>query len=171
MSALSEQYAVALFELAQNENMAHEIEDALDVFMESLDKESYAFFGHPGIKTDKKKSVVETLEIPGLLRDFLFLILDKNRFDELANILDSYKTIRSNADKEMRVVAYSKTPLSQKRIEQLKEAYEKKYDRTVILENRTDENIVGGLRFEFDGKVIDDTINNTLKQFKSRLTN
>lgn len=171
MSALSEQYAVALFELASEEGMTSEIETAFTTFIEGLDGQSSAFFTHPGVKTDEKKDVIRSLEFPNLFKNFLFLILDKNRFDHLETILDSYKAIRSKADEEMHIVVYSKKPLSEKRIEQLKDAYEKKYNRTVTMENRIDETIVGGLRFEFDGKVIDDTINNTLKQFKSRLTN
>ena len=170
MSALSEQYAVALFELAQEEDQARDIENAFTSFMESLDRETSAFFRHPAVKTEEKKAIVKTLELPELLRNFLFLILDKDRFDYLEEILESYKTIRSRADEEMHIVVYSKKALTEKRIEQLRDAYAKKYKRTVTLENRIDDTIVGGLRFEFDGKVIDDTINSTLKQFKSRLT-
>ncbi|MFW5894599.1 MAG: ATP synthase F1 subunit delta [Bacillota bacterium] len=170
MSALSEQYAVALFELALEKDSARDIEDALGIFIEGMDDESRRFFRHPGIKTDVKKKVIETLDVPALLKHFLFLLLDKNRFDELEPIYESFKNIRSKADEEMHMVVYSKNPLTEKRLEQLKEAYTKKYKRTIFLENRTDESILGGLRFEFDGKVIDDTINSTLKQFKSRLT-
>lgn len=171
MSALSEQYAVALFELASEEAITSEIETSFTTFIEGLDVQSTAFFTHPGVKTDEKKDVIRSLEFPELFKNFLFLILDKNRFNQLETILESYKAIRSKADKEMHIVVYSKQPLTEKRLGQLKDAYEKKYNRTVTMENRIDETIVGGLRFEFDGKVIDDTINNTLKQFKSRLTN
>lgn len=171
MSALSEQYAVALFELASENEKTSEIETSFTSFMEGLDPQSTAFFRHPGVKTDEKKDVIRSLDLPELFENFLFLILDKNRFDQMGAILESYKTIRSKADEEMHIVVHSKQPLSEKRLEQLKDAYEKKYNRTVTMENRIDESIVGGLRFEFDGKVIDDTINNTLKQFKSRLTN
>ncbi|MFW5913836.1 MAG: ATP synthase F1 subunit delta [Bacillota bacterium] len=170
MSALSEQYAVALFELALEKDEASELENAYATFIEGLDEEARTFFRHPGVRTDKKKAVIDSLEVPALLKNFLFLLLDKNRFDELDAIYESYKTIRSKADEEMHMVVYSKKPLTEKRLEQLKEAYAKKYNRTIFLENRIDESILGGLRFEFDGKVIDDTINSTLKQFKSRLT-
>jgi F-type H+-transporting ATPase subunit delta len=71
----------------------------------------------------------------------------------------------------MHVVVYSQKPLGEKRIKALKDAYEAKYRRIVTLENKVDKSIVGGLRFEFDGKIIDDTVNSTLKQFQSRLTN
>ncbi|MFP4078516.1 MAG: ATP synthase F1 subunit delta [Bacillota bacterium] len=170
MSALSEQYAVALFELALEKDEASDLEDAYRTFIEGLDQEARTFFRHPGVKTEKKKAVIETLDVPILLKHFLSLLLDKNRFDEIDAIFESFKGIRSKADQEMHMVVYSKKPLPEKRLEQLKEAYAKKYNRTIFLENRMDESIIGGVRFEFDGKVIDDTINSTLKQFKNRLT-
>ena len=70
----------------------------------------------------------------------------------------------------MRINVYSGKPLEKKRINQLKAQYEKKYNRQVIIENHVEASIVGGLRFEFQGLVIDDTVNHSILQIKSRLT-
>lgn len=171
MSALSEQYAIALFELAEENKEALNIEEAFKAFVEGVDTKTTNFFLHPGVEKAKKKDIIRELTLPETLKNLFYLLVDKNRFDYVEAIYESFKDIRSNQANEMHIVVFSKKPLSEKRVDALKDAYEAKYHRSVTIENKLDESIVGGLRFEFDGKVIDDTVNSTLKQFQSRLTN
>jgi len=171
MSALSEQYAIALFELAVENDNPKDIEASFEAFVEGLDQKTLGFFLHPGVQKEKKKEILKGLSLPETLRNLFYLLVDKNRFEHVEAVYESYKEIRSNEANEMHVVVYSQKPLGEKRIKALKDAYEAKYRRIVTLENKVDKSIVGGLRFEFDGKIIDDTVNSTLKQFQSRLTN
>ncbi len=170
MSAVSEQYAVALFALAKEKEQIDEIEESLSSFMDALGEEEHTFFMHPRMKKSDKKEIVRSMSLPELLRDFLFVAIDNNRFNELKNVLKRYRQLKADMHKVLHVNIYSKRPLNEKRLSTLKEEYENKYNRQVTLENHVDESIVGGLRFEFDGKVVDDTINHVLNQLKSRLT-
>ena len=171
MSALSEQYAIALFELVVENNQSMDIEKSFEAFVEGMDEKTMNFFLHPGVQKKEKKDIIKELSLTETFRNLLYLLIDNNRFDHLKDILESYKEIRSNQANEMHVVVYSQKPLSDKRKTALKDQFANKYHRKVTIENRIDESIVGGLRYEFDGKVVDDTVNSTLKQFQSRLTN
>ncbi len=171
MSALSEQYAIALFELALENNQSVDVEKAFDAFVEGMNENTMSYFMHPGVQKKDKKAIISELSLLETFRNLLYLLIDKNRFDHLEDILESYKDIRSRQANEMHVVVYSQKPLNDKRKTALKDQFANKYHRKVTIENRIDETIVGGLRYEFDGKVVDDTVNSTLKQFQSRLTN
>ncbi len=169
MSAQSEQYAVALFELSREQDDLEEIKETFAAFLKSLDEKDMLFFRHPKIKKNEKKDVIRAMDFPALLKDFLFVVIENNRFEILEDIYGSFAALIDKMHRRMAVVVYSKEPLDKKRIQNLKEEYENRYNRKVTLENRTDKTIIGGLRFEFEGMVVDNTVNRTLNQLKSRL--
>jgi len=170
VSATSEQYAVALFSLASEAGKVESIEENLAAFHESLDSEQKRLFLHPRLSKDEKKKIIEQLSLPELIRDFLFVLIDNNRFDQIDDILEDYRALKAKRHELLHVIIYSKRSLSEKRQQSLKDAFEKRYQREVTVENRVDDSIIGGLRFEFDGKVIDDTVNRDLARLRSRLT-
>ncbi len=170
MSALSEQYAVALFEVASDADVLNDVLEEYDALKQGLDDASMQFFMHPGVEKTKKRDLIDSLNVSETLQHFLYVLIDNNRFEYVPDIYEDYKALINNRFKRMHVIVYSKRPLDAKRKENLKQQYEAKYNRQVTLENRLDEKIVGGLRFEFEGKVIDDTINHTLSQMKRQLT-
>lgn len=170
MSAISDQYAVALFELSKADEKTDRVSEDFDSFIKSFDENSMTFFKHPAVKKNKKVEIVQTLDLDPLFKNFLSVLIENNRFDYLYDIRESYESLLDNMHKRMHVVVYSKRPLKKQQINALQEEYEKKYSRQVTVENKVDELIIGGLRFEFEGKVIDDTVNHTLRELKSRLT-
>ncbi len=170
MSAQSEQYAVALFELARETDVITEIEKTFASFLKSFDKQSRDFFTHPNIKRYDKKAAVKAVGLPTLFQDFLLVVVENGRVDILDKMYKDYKHLIDKMHKKMHIVVKSKKTLQKSRIEQLKTQFEKKYSRKVTIENQVDESIVGGLRFEFEGKVIDDTINHNLATLRRQLT-
>ena len=170
MSALSEQYAVALFDVANDLDAVSDVQEEFKNLVDNLDNEAMKFFEHPGIEKVNKRQLIASLNLIKVFENFLNVLIDNGRFDQLQIIKDDFYELINNRYKRMHVVVYSKRPLDKKRQDNLKEQYEKKYNRQVTIENRVDKDIAGGLRFEFEGKVIDDTINHTLRQMKSRLT-
>lgn len=169
MSVISDHYAVALFELAIEEDSIVKIQSALKDFKGFLDEETKAFFAHPTIHKEAKKALVEQLELESLLKHFLAVLIDNQRMLVFDEIVKSYnKLVEAQAD-ILRIKVFSKHPLKEEKKNILKQQYEKKYNRNVIIENILDETMVGGLRFEFDGLVVDDSVNYNLNQLKSRL--
>ena len=69
----------------------------------------------------------------------------------------------------MNVTVYSGKKLTDSDLSKLKSNLNKKHNRTIELENLIDESIIGGIRIEYEGMVLDDTINNYLQSLKSNL--
>ncbi len=170
MSALSEQYAVALFELANEKNQLKDIQSVFSNVLNSFDDEDRRFFVHPNIHKDEKKAAIKALELPQLFNDFMNVIIDNHRFDSMRDIFVDFNDLIDRMNDVMYIRVYSKTKLNQTQLDNLKQSYEKKYQRKVMIEPHIDESIIGGLRFEYEGKVMDQTVNQTLSKLKHRLT-
>ena len=170
MSTIANQYAVALYELALEQTEETAIEAAFKAFVEALDDDITAFFLNPRVRKKDKQALLETFKLPDLFCDFLKVVIEHHRFLDLSAMYTAYVSLLETQAKIMRVRVVSGRPLSEARQAALKTQYEKKYRRQVLLDNIVDPAIVGGLRFEFDGLVLDDTVNATLNRLTSRLT-
>jgi len=170
LSAVAEQYAVALFSLAREQDETERVDDAFTRFVEAFDTQARRFFLDPRVAKKEKKRVLGELSLHPLLQDFLFVLVDNRRFANVEDILAEYRRLKAEENQEMHVVVRSRRPLQKSRIKALKEEFASRYNRRVTIENQIDEEILGGLRFEYDGKVVDDTINKAFKQLKGRLT-
>ncbi len=169
MSVVSEQYAIALFELAIENNLESKIDEAFDTLSQALDDEVKAFFDHPRIRKEEKKTVLKASELPPLFFDFLCVLIDYNRFNLVDAIFADYQKISEKREGIMRLHVFSGQALNDERIEQLKQSYEKKYRRTIIIENKIDASVLGGIRVEYNGLVLDDTVNAALNRLKTAL--
>ena len=139
-------------------------------FNESVDEEIYTFLNHPKITKNDKKEIVKQAISNSLLRNFINVLIDNSRIDLLEDTLSEYKKLFDNQNKVLKVIVYSNKVLSDKQKSNLEESLEKKNNRKVELNNVIDPSIVGGLRIEYEGMILDDTINHYLHSLKSNLT-
>jgi F0F1-type ATP synthase delta subunit len=64
---------------------------------------------------------------------------------------------------------FSANPLSKEHIKNIKTTYNEKFHKTIVVETHTDPTMIGGLKIEYNGMVLNDTVDYTLKQLKSQL--
>ncbi|MFP4286445.1 MAG: ATP synthase F1 subunit delta [Candidatus Izemoplasmataceae bacterium] len=171
MSALSDQYAVALFELGLENDSLNDLKVTYESFIPSLDQKTMEFFLHPKISKNDKKALIKQFDLPELFRDFLYVLIDNNRFDYVKEIYQGLHNLMINLANQMVVKVYSKENLSKAKVTEIQSQFERKYNRNVLIENVVDQTIVGGLKYEFAGVVLDNTINNNLNLIKSHLGN
>jgi F-type H+-transporting ATPase subunit delta len=69
------------------------------------------------------------------------------------------------------VTAVTAVALSEEQAARLKEKLEKLTEKTVELTNRMDPDVLGGVRLDFDGKCLDDTLAHRLESVRSLLNN
>jgi F-type H+-transporting ATPase subunit delta len=170
MSYVAFQYAEALFALALEEDKVPSVKESLFAFVEAQDEYVYKFLNHPKVKKNDKKEVIAKLEISSLVKNFVYVLIDNNRVDLLSDVVDEFKKIDDRQNKIMNVVVYSGKLMEIKDLNKLKNNIAMKHNRTVNIENIVEETIVGGLRIEYDGMILDETINNYLNKMKNNLT-
>jgi F-type H+-transporting ATPase subunit delta len=170
MSYLAFQYSEALFSLALDEKKLDKVLSDFELFTSSLDEEIYTFLNHPKITKNDKKEIVSKAISNSLLKNFINVLIDNSRIDLLEDTLSEFKKLFDNQHKVLKVTVYSNKVLSDKQKANLIESLETKNNRKVELNNVVDSKIVGGLRLEYEGMVLDDTINNYLHNLKTNLT-
>lgn len=170
MSYVASQYAEALFGMAMEEKAVQKTLDSLIEFSTALDEDIYKFLSHPKISIKEKKNVIDKSVATDLLKHFIYVLIDNHRIDLLQDTIEELQKIVDNQNKVMKVQVFSKSTLNTEQLKQLMQNLNKKHNREIELKNIVDKTIVGGLRIEYEGMVLDDTINHYLHDLKANLT-
>lgn len=170
MGHVAFQYAEALFSLANENNTVEELQNEFNGFVEAQDEDVYNFLNHPRIKKRDKKEIIGKVVSNNLLKHFVYVLIDNNRVELLAESLDEFNKIVDRQNQVMNVFVYSGKEISVSELNKLKNNIAMKHNRTVNISNIVDSTIIGGLRIEYEGMVLDETINNYLNTLKNNLT-
>lgn len=170
MGYIALQYAEALFGIALEDGLIDEMLSDFDNFYSAVDDDINKFLNHPKVSKKNKKEVVEKAIDNKLLKHFIFVMIDNFRIELLGESLIEYKKIVNRQNNIMKVRVYSKKELDSEQKNQLRTNLNKKHNRKIELKNIVDSNIAGGLRIEYEGMILDDTINNYLQTLRANLT-
>ncbi len=165
------EYAKALFELASTNK--EEIKEELEVFVNALDsnKEIYQIFDAPNISNKDKKDIITkiTKGFNDTLVRFLYVLVDNERMLNIKEITEEYKLLLNDSLKAIDVNVTSKEALDDIQKDKLNNLLSDKLGRKVNIINIVDNNLIGGIKCEYDGKLIDLSVRGKLNQIKSLL--
>jgi F-type H+-transporting ATPase subunit delta len=159
MIEIARQYALALFSLAKAEQKSEEIPALFQRHKELQAETTLKLFLSPRISKADKRDIVSQSVSDMLFRHFLFVLIDNDRLKLLALIEAEYNALIRDQNQEMEVSVFCKRPLSPSTKDRLKRKLEQDYDKRVSIKEIIDPTIIAGIRIEFAGKVIDETIN------------
>ena len=168
-------YARALFDLAkergQTETVARELASVVEVI--DGDPALRQFLGQPGVAPTVKRAVAdevaERLRISKLTRDFVALVADRGRGDQLADIAEAYRDDADAAAGRVRARVRSAVALTEPERTELATRLGAAVGKTVVLEERVDRDLLGGLVAEVGGMVADGSLDGQLARIKERL--
>ncbi|MCK4551488.1 MAG: ATP synthase F1 subunit delta [Tenericutes bacterium] len=169
MTGIANQYALAVFSLAKQEKREIEFLTILENFTGGVDEETQKFFAHPKISKLDKKEMLEKVLQDKLLLNFLKVLVDNDRIFLVQAVALEYKNILNELNKLMNVVVISSNPLSKANLDKISKKLKSTYDRKIEIKEEIDKSIIGGFRIEFEGNIIDETINKQLEDIKSSL--
>ena len=175
ISQVAIRYAQALFELAEEENLTSEIYSEIIDLNEiiSSNKNLYDVLRSPFIGREEKKEVVAKLFADKVHKDtknFLMVLVDKDRTTELASIVQSYKQMMNDKFNIAEGKVYTAIPLSQEQISELEKKLSAKYNKNVQLVNKIDKDILGGVLVRIGNEEIDGTVKSRLDDLSEKLS-
>jgi len=170
MGYIAFQYAEALFNLAVETKQVDSLLSDYKIIDKVVDEDIQKFLIHPKISKKNKKEIIQNSIENDLLMRFMLVLIDNYRIELLHECLSEFVKINNNRNKVMNVLVFSSKKLTKEQMDKLVENLDKKHNKKVNLENIIDLNIVDGLRIEYDGMILDDTINNYLDNLKFKLT-
>ncbi len=167
------EYAKALFELA-SEKDNKEILEELNILLEALNEnaEAWQIFNAPNISDKEKKDIISniTKDYNELTKRFLYVLVDNKRINSLKDIIGEYNLLINNSVKAVDVYVTSKYALSSDKKNVLSNLLSTKLDgRKVKIINIVDNNLIGGVKCVYDGKLIDLSVRGKINQIKNLL--
>lgn len=169
MTDVERQYARAVFSLALERDEIDEVYQELKNFSDSLSGETRQFFLHPRIDDQDKRVVVENVCKNQLLINFLKVIIDNDRMELIDTIVYAYLDLVHEMNQIVEVNVSSKIELTESNIKKIKKSLELRLLKKVKITQTIDPTIIGGIKLEYQGNVIDQTINSSLEAMKQTL--
>ena len=170
---IAEEYAKALFGLSANDKLK-DIDDDLHIICQALDENPDAIkvLTYPNISINNKKELINniTKNVDELLKRFLYVLVDNDRFGYLNEISEEFHKMVTYKSDIALVEVTSMKKLNEDQLEQLTNLLKKRLNvKNIKINNIVDEKIIGGIKCVHDGQIIDLSIKNKLETLKSSL--
>lgn len=173
-SLVAKKYGYALFEVGMEENKLDELYSEVQTVMEVFrtDTDLSRVLEHPDIRKQEKKSLLNKIfsdQVSKEILNLLYITVDKKRANKIVEILEEFFQLFREERKIKKAVVTSAIPLEEESLHALQTVLEKKTNNTIVLENKIDPTIIGGVILEMDERKIDSSIFTELKQLQYRL--
>lgn len=172
VSGVAGRYATALFELAREQNEIDATETEL-IRLEGLLKESETlrnFVRSPLFSASDQSQVVALIsdkaDLGELTRHFLQLLVKNRRLSTLGNIIVGFRKLAVSARNELSAEVISAIPLEDAHVQNLKAELQARTGKTITLNSKVDQTILGGLVVKIGSRMIDSSIRTKLNNLK-----
>jgi len=170
---IARRYATALYQVSAEESAIETTEQELHQLAQATleDPAVRGFLGHPLVTRDAKAAFLERAfpETSEQMRGFLNVLIRNRRETYLDLIYDEFVDLQIAAEGKLHVTAVTARPLSDDDKMRLSARLEATLHHPVRLEERIDPSLIGGLRIEADGHVLDGSLRARLTGLRKQL--
>jgi F-type H+-transporting ATPase subunit delta len=175
IDVVANRYAEALFQVGEETDsttsLYEELKEVVDIVKEN--KDFYNILKSPLIGRSEKKDLIEKIfndQISAHLKNFLKIMIDKDRILTLELVEKSFKTLLNEKNNIIEGIAITAIAMQEEEIEELEAKLSRKYNKTVTLENKVDKSILGGVLVRLGNEEIDGTVKARLEKMKDQLS-
>lgn len=174
ISEISERYASALLELAEDENQLEEykeeVEQLLRIFIDNKELKSL-FCAVKMNKEDKKNFIDQTFGkvCNTNITNYLKVMVDKGRSRYIQESLESFVQQADEKLGVMHATVISARKLSEVDFVRIQKTIENKTNKTIVLNNVIEPSVISGIKVIYDNKVIDMTMANKIQNMKDEI--
>ncbi|BBH28041.1 F0F1 ATP synthase subunit delta [Intestinibaculum porci] len=173
-SQVADRYAESLFALAEDENAVDAyLKDMklVDTVLES-DPVFIQFFSHVLVSDDDKYKLLDQAfasSVSKYVLNFLKLLVKKRRVRYIRDIVRSFIGLCNKKLGIEEGIVYTAYPLSDAQIKDIAGAVSKKENKSIVLRQIVDQNLIGGIRVQINDRVYDDSIKNKVEKLRNEL--
>ena len=172
---LARRYAKALYDLGIEENVGQkflaDLHTVVGLMIES--EELKSIMESPIYDINLKKIILGTLlnkaNISKYIENFLYILLEKDRFQQLPDVLESYHDIINEVAGKATANVISAVELTEVQQKRISEVFSRLSNKQINIETTIDPSIIGGLVVDVEGMVYDGSIKSNLIKFKESL--
>ena len=171
MTEVIKEYAEALFILALEANKEKEYMKALEEALSAFESEPdyMDFLSAPGIPLGERVGAIEAVfggRLPSNVVSLMQLLCEKGRIASYKSCVNEYRSLLLAKENITSAYVTSAVELTEAQKTALIRKLEKLSGHNVQLHLTVDESIIGGIMVEMDGKVIDGTLRQRLREVK-----
>jgi F-type H+-transporting ATPase subunit delta len=173
--AIARRYAKALLLIGKEDGQAETYREELDGVADLISREKAleAAITNPLYDTSSRKrvlkAVVEKLELSDVMRAFLLLLFDKNRFGVLDSINEFYQKLADELKGIARADLVSATELPDETVDKIRESLARRTGKEVHLEVKQDPSLIGGIVTRIGDLVLDGSVKTQLLNMRESL--
>lgn len=174
MSSIARRYAKALFSLARDEGTLDATGNELERLARlAADPQLGPVLANPLLSEAARRSLARTvgegLALARTTRNFVGLLADHQRLDQLAGIADQYRRLVDQELRRVRATLTSARPLDPPQEAAVKAKLEQITGKTVLAERRLDPALLGGVVVEVEGRVFDGSVRTQLERLAASI--
>lgn len=172
-ASLAGRYALALFELARDENKLDAVSASLDALKRALDESDdfRTLVTSPLIGREQSAqsvaAVVESMRLDPLTRNFTGVLARNRRLGQLGAVIRAFNLLAASHRGEITAEVTSARPLAADQVEALRGNLRSRFGSDIAVDLQVDPAILGGLVVKVGSQMIDGSIRtklNTLAQ-------
>ncbi len=167
-------YSEALFEVAIEQDQLDLIHAELgavsDIFEENAD--FFEVFRTPKINKEERKAIIEEVfskTVSQEVMNFLKILIDKKRGSAIHGIRREFDRMVNEHKGIVKAIVESAVELTETEQERLKAELARTTGKTILLSNKINPEVVGGLVIRIGDKVIDGSVRSRLATLKDSL--
>ena len=169
-------YAQALYELCKDENKDAAVLEQLKVLKTVLSENGdyIRLLCAPNLPKEERCRILDDAfrgRVDEYVLNFFKLMTERGLAKHLAGCCESYRDLYNRDHGIVQVTAVTAVPMTEAQVLKLTGKLSELTGKTVEISNLVDAACVGGVRLDYDGKRVDDTVRNRLDAVRAMLKN
>ncbi|MEZ5873559.1 MAG: F0F1 ATP synthase subunit delta [Hyphomicrobiales bacterium] len=172
VSGVAGRYATALFELALEEKALDKVETDLNRFGQALDavEDLARLVKSPVFSAEEQgralAAILDEIEIEGLTKNFLLLVSKNRRLFATPDMISAFRAMLADHRGETSATVTAASKLTDTQVTALKQALKAALGKDVMLEQRVNPSLIGGLTVKVGSRMIDTSLRTKLTSLK-----
>ena len=174
MTELAREYGDGLYALCEEENISKDVLEQ-PLMLQRLFREQPDFtrlLGNMSLSKDERVKILDSVlrgQIHPYLLNFLKILCERCALNEYDGCLAAFKTLYNQAHGIVEATVTTAVPLDDEQRARMAEKLSKMTDKLVVLNEKVDESLIGGVLLEMNGQRYDNTLKNRLKSIHSAM--
>ncbi len=174
MTEVGSVYGESLYGLAKDENLAKLIGEQLTVLQQSFQQEPdfIRLLSSPNLTKAERCQILDDSfrgSVHVYLLNFLKILTEKGYMRHFSDCCDAYMEHFDQDNGILRVNAVTAVALTAEQADKLTQKLSRTTGKEVVLRNRIDPAVLGGVRLDYDGQRLDDTVSHRLDAIRDLL--
>ena len=174
MTDVGSVYGKSLYELAREEALDALVAQQLSVLQQSFQQEPdfLRLLSSPNLTKQERCQILDSSfrgKVHPYLLNFMKILTEKSYIRHFSDCCDAYAELYNQEHGILNVTAVSAVALSAAQAEKLKDKLAHITGKQIALRNRIDPRVLGGIRLDYDGQRLDDTVSHRLDAIRDLL--